>query len=65
MLINNIEIKNKLTNLMHGYKTEIEDIADLYNKLFEPKIPLTSIKISAQDILNIDLNNLDIWALPS
>jgi len=60
MLINNIEIKNKLTNLMHGYKTEIEDIADLYNKLFEPKIPLTSIKISAQDILNIDLNNLDI-----
>ena len=52
-IINNTEISNKLTQLMHGYKTESIDVAKIYVELFGNKnnaIP-DSYEISVSDIL--------------
>lgn len=53
-IINNKTIKDDLTQLMHGYKTGIVDIAQCYIKLFGNKnniIP-KSYKLNVEDILN-------------
>lgn len=52
-IINDTTIKEKLTQLMHGYKTDTVDIAKCYIKLFENKdniIP-DSYLVSVNDIL--------------
>lgn len=33
-IVNDIDSKEKLTQLMHGYKTETIDIAKIYSNLF-------------------------------
>lgn len=62
-LINDVDNKNKLTSLMHGYKDEKVNISDVYRALFIKEFP-TKIKkdyiISVSDILSIDIDNLQI-----
>ena len=54
--IDDINCKQSLTNLMHGYKTDKVDISDIYSKLFGKKI-LESTVISVDDILNIQIGS--------
>lgn len=61
-IINNTEISDKLTQLMHGYKTEKVDIAKIYIDLFgnkENKIP-ASYEISVPDILSKTVDGVHI-----
>lgn len=59
-ITNDIDSKNSLTSIMHGYKTEKVNITDIYNKLFPPGIINNTYEISAQDIINLDIDNLTI-----
>ena len=52
------QYNDDLTKLMHGYNTELVDITPIYNLLFGKSIQ-TSYKISAIDIIELDVNNLD------
>lgn len=54
--IDDINCKQSLTNLMHGYKTDKVDVSDIYSKLFGKKI-LESTVISVDDILNIQIGS--------
>lgn len=61
-IINNSDLKEKLTQLMHGYKSEKIDIASAYIELFgnkEGKIPST-YEISVQDILSKSVDGINI-----
>lgn len=52
------EVKDKLTKLMHGYENIQIDLGKIYNDLFKSQLS-NSYKISVNDILSIDINNLD------
>jgi len=54
--IDDINCKQSLTSLMHGYKTDKVDISDIYNKLFGKKI-LEPTVISVDDILKIKIDS--------
>lgn len=61
-IINNNDIKENLTELMHGYKTGIVDVAECYIKLFGNKnniIPET-YKVNVDDILNKTVDRKEI-----
>lgn len=61
-IINNTELSNKLTQLMHGYKTESIDVAQIYIELFGNKdgvIPDT-YEISVSDILRKTVDSAHI-----
>lgn len=60
LLINDNENKDKLTKLMHGYETECEELSKIYNTVFSTEIIENKYTISACDILNYDVNNLQI-----
>jgi len=47
------EIKNELTKLMHGYNDESVNLADMYEKLFGIKI-MSKCMISAKDICGLE-----------
>lgn len=57
--IGNIEIKNKLNKLMHGYFNDEINITEIYNTLFNKSIQ-NIYKVSVDDILVMDINNVDI-----
>lgn len=62
MLINDDDAKEKLTQLMHGYKTEEVDIAEIYIKLFgnqENSIP-DNYKIRVNNILELNTDEIEI-----
>ncbi|WP_036300878.1 AAA family ATPase [Methylotenera sp. L2L1] len=59
-ITNDIDSKNSLTSIMHGYKTEKVNITDIYNTLFPPGIINNTYEISAQDIIGLDIDNLTI-----
>lgn len=52
--------KNRLTQLMHGYQNETVNITDIYNSLFGTSNITTSYEVSAKDISNIDIKNVEI-----
>lgn len=61
-IINNTEISNQLTQLMHGYKIETVDVAQIYITLFgnkDGKIP-NSYAISVSDILSKTVDGVHI-----
>ena len=61
-IINDNDIKEKLTQLMHGYKTNTVDIAECYIKLFGNKnntIP-NNYKVNVDDILNKTVDGKEI-----
>lgn len=61
-IINNKTIKEKLTQLMHGYKTDTVDIAKCYIDLFRNKddiIP-NSYLVSVNDILTKSFDEQEI-----
>lgn len=61
-IINDTEISEKLAQLMHGYKTEQVDIAEIYISLFankDSKIP-SSYTISVLDILSKTVDGVHI-----
>lgn len=55
--INDSLTKEELNKLMHGYKTDIVNITNIYNNIFSKNLQ-TIYEISVNDILNIDINNL-------
>ncbi len=57
--IGNTEIKNKLTKLMHGYFKDEINITEIYNTLFNKSVQ-NIYKVSVDDILMTDINNVDI-----
>ena len=61
-LIGNNDIKNQLTNVMHGYKTETVDIAKAYVALFENKTGLIpeSYVVKVDDILRKNPETVEI-----
>lgn len=61
-IINDNNIKEKLTQLMHGYKTNTVDIAECYIKLFGNKnniIP-NNYEVNVDDILNKTVDGKEI-----
>lgn len=61
-IINDNDIKENLTQLMHGYKTNTVDIAECYIKLFGNKnniIP-NNYKVNVDDILNKTVDGKEI-----
>lgn len=61
-IINNADLTEKLTQLMHGYKTEKVDIANAYIELFgnkDGKIPST-YEVSVTDILGKTVDGVNI-----
>lgn len=61
-IINDNNIKENLTQLMHGYKTNTVDIAECYIKLFGNKnniIP-NNFEVNVDDILNKTVNGKEI-----
>lgn len=61
-IINDNDIKENLTQLMHGYKTNTVDIAECYIKLFGNKnnIILNNYKVNVDDILNKTVDGKEI-----
>lgn len=54
------ELNEKLTNLMHGYKKDVENISEIYSSLFGQNIIKTQYTTSAEEISEIKLENLKI-----
>jgi len=59
-ITNNINIKNQLTKLMHGYENEVINVTQIYKQLFSNNIINNDYNISAQDIINSDIENVKI-----
>ena len=63
-LIGEKTLKNKLTDIMHGYKNIKVDISDIYRNLFLEVSNYSKISqnyiLDIGDLLNIELNNLKI-----
>jgi ABC-type Mn2+/Zn2+ transport system ATPase subunit len=60
-IINSKNEKDKLTKLMHGYQDEMVNLTEVYNNLFDKECNIkTSYKISAKDISNIVIENVQI-----
>lgn len=61
-IINDNNIKENLTQLMHGYKTNTVDIAECYIKLFGNKnnIMPNNYKVNVDDILNKTVDGKEI-----
>lgn len=59
-IINEIDSKNALTAIMHGYKTERVNITNIYKKLFSNNVIKNDYVVSAQDIMALDIDNLTI-----
>jgi ABC-type Mn2+/Zn2+ transport system ATPase subunit len=60
LLTNDNTHKEKLTKLMHGYESESEELSEIYNTVFSTSIIKNKYTISANDILNYDIDNLKI-----
>jgi len=61
-IIHNKDMYNKLTNLMHGYKSEKVDVANVYKTLFENNggiLPL-NYEVSVSDILAATVDGVHI-----
>ena len=56
-IIGDIDSKNKLTKLMHGYETEVINITEIYNTIFSDKVISDIHCISVSDILALDVHN--------
>lgn len=60
-LINDVESKNNLTLLMHGYKHDNVNVSNIYKTLFNNDAPIIKdYTISVVDILSVDIDNLQI-----
>jgi len=59
-ITNNIKIKNELTKLMHGYENEKINISQIYKQLFSDNVIKNDYHITAQDIINTDIDNIKI-----
>lgn len=60
-IIDDIDSKNSLTKLMHGYATDKVDVTHIYNKLFGKYDRMDiECEISVEDILDMDIDSLSI-----
>lgn len=60
-IIDDLESKNNLTKLMHGYETEKVNLTAIYNQLFGKNKPLMcSCEISVDSILGKNIDSLKI-----
>lgn len=61
-MIGDIESKNKLTQIMHGYNNEKVNVTEVYNRLFDNECHISdSLEVSAEDIINnINLSEMNI-----
>ena len=55
--INDNNTKDKLTQLMHGYKDEIINLNEIYSLIFSKNLT-NQYNINVNDILSMDINNL-------
>jgi ABC-type Mn2+/Zn2+ transport system ATPase subunit len=55
-IIDDKQSKDELTKLMHGYQTTTINITEIYKKLFSNAVIKNDYIISAQDIVNLDIN---------
>lgn len=53
------DYKQKLTNIMHGYSTDIEDLIPIYNFIFNKK-EVGNMQIGVNDILTLNLDSIQI-----
>ncbi len=61
-LICDVQTRNKLTSLMHGYNNEKQDITKIFKDLFgESMVFERSITIGADDIVNMDIEDIAIF----
>ena len=60
MVTGNKESKNNLTKLMHGYQSEEIEISKIYNELFNCSVIDAKISITAQDIINSNIDDISI-----
>lgn len=58
-IVNKKDEKNNLTKVMHGYCNEKVNLTDIYNELFDKSLDQI-YEVSAQDIISIDIDNIDI-----
>jgi len=56
-IIGDIDSKNKLTKLMHGYETEKVDITSIYRRIFSDRVITFVHKISVPEILSANLTS--------
>ena len=59
-ITNEIGLKNKLTNLMHGYNTDVENLTEIYRDVFKTEIITTEYRVSAEEISNMRVDGLEI-----
>lgn len=59
-ILNEIDMKNQLTSIMHGYKSESINLTQIYNSIFAEHIIKNEHVVSAQDIICSDVENLSI-----
>jgi len=59
-ILNKMDIKEKLTDLMHGYNEITHDLSEIYNELFEVSIISSPLELSAKDILEIHITDEEI-----
>lgn len=59
-IINDVDSKNALTKLMHGYQEESTNITEIYNKLFSINVIKNNYIISAKDIASLNIDSISI-----
>lgn len=59
-ITNKKELKNNLTNLMHGYNHEIYNVMKLYNQVFDTEILKDDCSFSAQNIADCRIEEHEI-----
>ncbi|GAB6091666.1 AAA family ATPase [Spirochaeta dissipatitropha] len=59
-IVGDVDSKNKLTKLMHGYETEVINISEIFQKIFSDKIITGVHCISVSDILAMDVHDVQI-----
>lgn len=59
-IIKKKDLKNRLTNLMHGYKDDVDNISEIYNKVFDTAIFTDLYSFSAQNIADCSITESEI-----
>jgi len=58
-IVNDVDARDQLTKVMHGYEEIKVNISQIYNRLFGPVIQMEHL-VSAKDIIALDIDSLSI-----
>ena len=59
-ITNNTALKNELTQLMHGYKSEVVNVSKIYRAIFGNDVIQNEHEISAADIIEFNMDGISI-----